>query len=198
MSFIDRFENGYYRVLNTDGKYGLFARNTDKNAAEICKQVINPEYTYLEYGNDDLLIYSKGEDALTRKYGFMNYSGENRTDEIYLSARVAGDKLVTTKENDDNEIETSVMNSNLTVAFTFVCDELSDFKNGFAIFEKNSLFGYVREDGKVIYEATLLYADEFKADGFAVARTDDGYGVLNDNGKWQIGAIYQNVSHFTF
>lgn len=197
-NFIDRFENGYYRIQNNENLYGLITKNPDTNADVAYVEAVKTEYTYLEYGNDELLIYSKNTDPYDRNYGYMNYKGETLTDEIYLSAKVAGDKLVTTKENSKHVIETTVLNTNMTVAFTIECDEgmVFDFNYGVAVFEKDKKFGYVREDGKIIVDATLLFADEFKADGFAVARNDDGYGVLNSKGKWQIGAIYSAVSHF--
>lgn len=58
------------------------------------------------------------------------------------------------------------------------------FKNGIAIVKfKDNTFGYLNEDGNLISDHRFIEAYEFDSFGEAIAKTIDGYGVINKDGK---------------
>lgn len=58
------------------------------------------------------------------------------------------------------------------------------FKNGVAIVKFNdNTYGYINEDGELISDLRFLEVTEFDSYGEAIAKTNDGYGVINKTGK---------------
>lgn len=58
------------------------------------------------------------------------------------------------------------------------------FKNGAAIVKyEDGTYGYLNEDGNLITEEKFISAGEFDSYGEAIAQTEDGYGVINNDGK---------------
>ncbi len=58
------------------------------------------------------------------------------------------------------------------------------FKNGIAIVKFNDgTYGYINENGDLINDDRYVEAGEFDLYGEAIAKTNDGYGVLNKDGK---------------
>ncbi len=58
------------------------------------------------------------------------------------------------------------------------------FKNGIAIVKfDDGTYGYINEDGDLINNERYVEAGEFDSYGEAIAKTNDGYGVLNKDGK---------------
>lgn len=187
ISKIERINSVYFKVLTTDGKYGILDNKLNEyNQLDSLK--IETKYTYLEKVSEELLAYSTNTDELNRKYGLIDFEGNVKTEEIYVSVKSAGDKLVAIKEDDDKFI---IFNLDLSQSFEFECDKIYEFHYGVAVFEIEGKFGYVDENGEIVHEANLIFASDFKADGFAVARDDEnGYGVLKKNGKWMINPKY--------
>lgn len=60
----------------------------------------------------------------------------------------------------------------------------SKFVNGVAIIKfDDEMYSYIDEQGNIITELRFIQADSFDKYGDAVAKTNDGYGVLNKEGK---------------
>lgn len=58
------------------------------------------------------------------------------------------------------------------------------YKNGFAIIKyKDGTYGYLNENGDLLNDTHYIEAGEFDSYGDAVAKTENGYGVINKNGK---------------
>ena len=58
------------------------------------------------------------------------------------------------------------------------------FKNGVAIVKFNdNTYGYINEEGELISDLRFLEVTEFDSYGEAIAKTNDGYGVINKTGK---------------
>ena len=58
------------------------------------------------------------------------------------------------------------------------------YKNGAAIVKyEDGTYGYLNEDGNLINDVHYTQAEEFDAYGDAIAKTNDGYGVINLDGK---------------
>lgn len=58
------------------------------------------------------------------------------------------------------------------------------YQNGIAIVKYNDgTFGYLNEDGELINDTRYVEAGSFDTYGEAIAKTSDGYGVLNKKGK---------------
>ncbi len=68
------------------------------------------------------------------------------------------------------------------------------FKNGIAIVRfDDDTYGYINEDGNLITEQRFIEAGEFDSYGDAIAKTNDGYGVINKNGKTIISFVNNDV-----
>ena len=58
------------------------------------------------------------------------------------------------------------------------------YKNGFAIIKyKDGTYGYLNENGDLLNDTHYIEAGEFDSYGDAVAKTENGYGVINKDGK---------------
>ena len=58
------------------------------------------------------------------------------------------------------------------------------YKNGFAIIKyKDGTYGYLNENGDLLNDTHYIEAGEFDSYGDAIAKTENGYGVINKNGK---------------
>lgn len=58
------------------------------------------------------------------------------------------------------------------------------YKNGFAIIKyKDGTYGYLDENGDLLNDTHYIEAGEFDSYGDAIAKTENGYGVINKNGK---------------
>ena len=69
-----------------------------------------------------------------------------------------------------------------TCNYDFILD--SAFINGIAtIKHSDGTYSYIREDGKIITELKFVQAGTFDGYGDAVARTSEGYGVINKEGE---------------
>lgn len=61
---------------------------------------------------------------------------------------------------------------------------VSPFKNGIAVIKYNDgLYGYINEDAELITDIHFTEANEFDSYGEAIAKTENGYGVINKKGK---------------
>lgn len=58
------------------------------------------------------------------------------------------------------------------------------YKNGFAIIKyKDGTYGYLNENGDLLNDTHYIEAGEFDSYGDAIAKTENGYGVINKDGK---------------
>ena len=58
------------------------------------------------------------------------------------------------------------------------------FKNGAAVVMfSDGTYGYINEDGNLISDERFIEASEFDSYGEAIAKTTNGYGVINTDGK---------------
>ena len=58
------------------------------------------------------------------------------------------------------------------------------YKNGFAIVQySDEKYGYLNENGDLLNDTHYIEAGEFDSYGDAVAKTENGYGVINKDGK---------------
>ena len=58
------------------------------------------------------------------------------------------------------------------------------YKNGFAIIKyKDGTYGYLNENGDLLNDTHYVEAGEFDSYGDAIAKTENGYGVINKDGK---------------
>lgn len=59
-----------------------------------------------------------------------------------------------------------------------------EYKNGFAIVKySDGTYGYLNEEGNLINDVHYVEANTFDSYGEAIAKTNDGYGVINKDGK---------------
>lgn len=69
-----------------------------------------------------------------------------------------------------------VVEQNLTIEKPFI--------NGIAIVKfSDGLYGYLNQDGNLICDTHFIEANYFDSYGDAIAKTSNGYGVINKNGK---------------
>lgn len=58
------------------------------------------------------------------------------------------------------------------------------YKNGFAIIKyKDGTYGYLNENGDLLNDTHYVEVGEFDSYGDAIAKTENGYGVINKDGK---------------
>ncbi len=89
------------------------------------------------------------------------------------------------KSNKDNLVLVKNGEAFKTIAFDF--DVYKPYKNGFAIIKyKDGTYGYLNSDGEIINDVHYVEAQEFDSYGDAIAKTNDGYGVINKNGRIMI------------
>ncbi len=73
-------------------------------------------------------------------------------------------------------------------------DIYQEFKNGFSIVKfKDGSYGYIDSYGKLINDASYVEALPFDSYGDAIAKTNDGYGVINKEGKVVIDFKYDEI-----
>lgn len=71
---------------------------------------------------------------------------------------------------------------------------ITAFKNGIAIVKfSDETFGYINEDGDLITDQRFVLANEFDSYGEAVAKTSNGYGVINNKGKVILDFEYKEI-----
>ncbi len=59
-----------------------------------------------------------------------------------------------------------------------------EYKNGVAIVKyADGTYGYLNSEGNLINDVHYVEANEFDSFGEAIAKTNEGYGVINNNGK---------------
>ena len=129
-------------------------------------RAINTSYNYEFISTKTLEQIQKGLSDTDVFYGdgiFM-YNTHNYKKNINLVAMVKNGEVYKTIEKDFNIYK--------------------PFKNGVAIVKFNdNTYGYINEDGELISDLRFLEVTEFDSYGEAIAKTNDGYGVINSTGK---------------
>ena len=77
-----------------------------------------------------------------------------------------------------------VRNGEVYKTITNDFDVYKPYKNGFAIIKyKDGTYGYLNENGDLLNDTHYVEAGEFDSYGDAIAKTENGYGVINKDGK---------------
>lgn len=71
-------------------------------------------------------------------------------------------------------------------------DKLGDFKNGFAYYTSNGVYGFVSDKGQV-YKAEFEWISDFSEDEVAIVKQNNKYGLITGSGKKMLGAEYDLV-----
>ena len=71
-------------------------------------------------------------------------------------------------------------------------DKLGDFKNGFAYYTSNMVYGFVSDKGQ-IYKAEFEWISDFSNEQIAIYKQSNKYGLINGNGKKLLGADYDLI-----
>jgi hypothetical protein len=71
-------------------------------------------------------------------------------------------------------------------------DKLGDFKNGYAYFTENGLYGFVSKSGAV-YPARYEWISDFDETGLAIVRQGGKYGLVAANGRLVFEPVYDLV-----
>lgn len=175
----DLISNGFV-IYRQAGLYGLINGSG--------KVVFENKYAKLSYNKGDYLIYSSGGDY----YGYVDFKGNIIIEDEYESASNFVDGVGVLKVKNENKYE--VLDKNGSVKFTLECDKLEAFSNGKAVFKKDSLFGVVDKNGKLIIEAKYNYISDYFDDGYAIFISENNkYGIVNSKGKVVVDAIFKNI-----
>lgn len=166
------------------GKYGMGAVVNDRN------QVILPwrewEYIGLACLTDTVLEY-------------IDKKGFNFTNMGYVSR--SGMPLPATGSYGKRAARVQKLSADKTVLYhyrngveqrdTFVMVE--KFSEGLAVAKKDSLFGYLSEDGSWHIRPRFQSAAPFGSSGYAIAREKGRLGLLRKNGTWAIAPKYDDL-----
>ncbi|HAO23569.1 MAG TPA: hypothetical protein DCQ49_00355, partial [Methylophaga sp.] len=88
----------------------------------------------------------------------------------------------------------AMINSDGDILFT--ADEINDLDSGVTAYRKDSLWGVVDRDGRIILQPTYPRIQSFKQ-GYAAFIKDGKWGFLNDAGEEMIPAHYDKVGVFS-
>ncbi len=184
LNSVQRLSNGYM-IVNLGEKFGVLNSKLET--------VIEAKYQSLTFGGGKYLVYS----TTGEKFGYLDFNGKPVIEEKFNYAS-SFNKIAVVKAKQDEKFFT-VLGSDFKTKFTFECDELSDFSNGIAVFKKAGYYGYINDNGKVIFEPTLRFASNCYIDGFAIVMTVDGkYGIINKSGKYITSAKFANIVFNTY
>lgn len=175
----------------------------NKNGAKTYMYAYNNEIAFESIDYSDMTVSSI--DAGIIKGITKNYNNE------YISVKTKGiinrnisDKnaylgqniFMYTKYDYKRNKETIVMMKNGEEYKTIDADFkiVTAFKNKIAIVKfSDDTFGYINEDGKLISEQRFILANEFDSYGEAIAKTSNGYGVINNKGKIILDFEYKEI-----
>jgi len=166
------------------GKYGLGAVVNDQN------QIVLPwrewEYIGLNCLTDTVLEYidKKGFNFTNMGYVSRNGTPLPATDKYSKRApriqKLKADKTVLHYYRNGAEKRD-----------TFALIE--KFADGIAVAQKDSLFGYLSEDGTWLIRPKFQSAAPFGAAGHAIAKEKGRFGLLRKNGTWAISPKYDDL-----
>lgn len=104
------------------------------------------------------------------------------TDDVYYGQGVVMYKTHNYKKNED--LISFVKNGEVYKSASLAYEIYKPYKNGIAIVKfKDGTYGYMNEDGELINDQRYVEAGEFDSYGDAIAKTNDGYGVLKKDGS---------------
>jgi hypothetical protein len=166
------------------GKYGLGAVVNDRN--EVMLPWREWEYIGLTCLTDTVLEY-------------IDKKGFNFTNMGYVSR--SGKPLPATGNYGKRAARVQKLNANKTVLYyyrngaekrdTFALIE--KFADGIAVAKKDSLFGYLSDDGTWLIRPKLEFAAPFGSSGHALAKEKGRFGLLRKNGTWAIAPKYEDL-----
>lgn len=186
-------------ISNTDSMYGIIGEDG--------KEIVKPEYRYIEYAFDNCFIgYKNG-----RGLGAIDKNGNTLIDFEYDVLNKIGDyKLLRALDIDEKRIDIynskmekilSVKNANVEDTGEYITiygDELSCFitpegevKNSkevltynrlFAIYE-NGKWGFENKEGEKVVPCEYEYVTELNNFGFAGVKKNGKWGVIDDEGN---------------
>lgn len=128
--------------------------------------------------------------AINNTYGYEYVS--TKTNELIgkdlnSSNVYYGDKVVMFVSHDykrGNDMLSFVKNGEVYKSIPLEYDVYKPFRNGIAIVKfSDGKFGYINEDAEFINNDRYTEAYEFDAYGDAIAKKDEGYGILKKNGN---------------
>lgn len=104
------------------------------------------------------------------------------TDDVYYGQGVVMYKTHNYKKNED--LISFVKNGEVYNSVSLAYEIYKPYKNGIAIVKfQDGTYGYINENGELINDQRYVEAGEFDSYGDAIAKTNDGYGVLKKDGS---------------
>ena len=196
------------KINSKDGtKYGV----TDKNG----KQLIEEEYNYIEYLQDNYFIASNENGKLGILDDIGNTKLEMEQDSLQkiqntnlIQATIAGDKLTSIYSKSVEKIcemnnatiaindeVIKVYNEEETKYFSKDGKELKNIdvykENKLFVAKKNDKYGFVDKNGNVVVDFKYEKAYEFNSYGFAAVKKDGKWGSINEEGKVVAKPVYE-------
>lgn len=121
------------------------------------------------------------------KTEFINAKTGNILKNVTESDIYFGDDIVIYKEYNyktNKEIYNFVKNGEVYKTLEKKYDIKEPFENGIAIVKlEDNLYSYINEDGEIITDLKFNIANKFDKFNVAVAKTENGYGVIDKKGK---------------
>ena len=195
--------NENYKIMIVSEENGNFYGIMDSNN----KQIVKPEYIYIEYAFDKYFI-ACGQNG---KLGVIDSEGKVAIDLKYdLVQKVQGKNIIQTLLSENNitelynqklqkicEMKDAIIENPESHIKIYSNKELNYFNNNgesvksSAVFPDNKLYasvqdekwGYVDSNGRAVVDYTYEVATEFNKYGYAAVKKDGKWGSIDSNGK---------------
>ena len=205
-------------ILNTSNeKYRIRINSKDKTRYGVIgkdgKQIIDEEYSYIEYLNENYFIVSDEKSKLGIIDASKNTKVEIKYDSIQKiqgtdMIQTSKDKKIEVYSKDMNkvcEMENAVVESKKDYIKVYNNEEIRYFdKNGnelknTQVYPNNKLFtkeengkwGFVDNNGNKIVDYKYDQVTEFNEYGFAAIKQGEKWGAINDKGEEVIAPTYE-------
>ncbi len=205
-------------ILNTSNeKYRIRINSKDKTRYGVIgkdgKQIIDEEYSYIEYLNENYFIVSDEKSKLGIIDASKNTKVEIKYDSIQKiqgtdMIQTSKDKKIEVYSKDMNkvcEMENAVVESKKDYIKVYNNEEIRYFdKNGnelknTQVYPNNKLFtkeengkwGFVDNNGNKIVDYKYDKVTEFNEYGFAAIKQGEKWGAINDKGEEVIAPTYE-------
>lgn len=205
-------------ILNTSNeKYRIRINSKDKTRYGVIgkdgKQIIDEEYSYIEYLNENYFIVSDEKSKLGIIDASKNTKVEIKYDSIQKiqgtdMIQTSKDKKIEVYSKDMNkvcEMENAVVESKKDYIKVYNNEEIKYFdKNGnelknTQVYPNNKLFtkeengkwGFVDNNGNKIVDYKYDKVTEFNEYGFAAIKQGEKWGAINDKGEEVIAPTYE-------
>lgn len=183
-------ESNVYKFSVEDGKYSIVITNNNNESLysledNTGKEIVKPQYTYIEYLYDDLFIASN----MQKQLGIIDRNGNTKVEFKYISIqKIKGSKLLQALLREDNKIE--IYNSKIEKIAEMIRPSVTEINDYIKVFNDTETL-YLSKDEKIV-ENTQVY----KQNKLFAKKQNDKWGFVDENGTVKVNALYDKVTDF--